>query len=83
MIARGPADLVRVDVEILRQLDQGLLALDRGHRHFRLECLAVGPAWASCHGLLLARSIMLPLRGKSAHPSCSDFRNHLSLPMPR
>jgi len=26
-------DLVRMDVEILRQLDQGLLALDRGYSH--------------------------------------------------
>ena len=67
-------DPVRVDVEILRQLDQGLLALDRDHRPFRLECRAVVPARAPCHGLLLARSTMLPLRGKSTRPGCSDFR---------
>jgi len=35
------------------------------------------PARSSCHGLLLARSIMPLLRGKSTHPGCSDFRNHL------
>src|SRR5690606_18135975 len=70
-------DLVRVDVEVLRQFDQGLLALDRRHRHFRLEWRTVIPAWSSCHGLLLACSIMLLLRGKSTHPGCSDFRNHL------
>src|SRR6056297_1714253 len=58
-------DLVRVHIEILRQFDQRLLALDRGHRHFRLECRAVVPAWSSCHGLLLARSIMLPWREKN------------------
>src|SRR6056297_1695431 len=72
-------DLVRMDVEILRQFDQRLLALDRGHRHFRLEFRAVVPARSSCHGLLLARSIMLPLRGKSTYAGCSDFWNHLCL----
>jgi hypothetical protein len=72
-------DLVRMDVELLRQLDHGLLSLDRGYRHFRLECRAVVPARSSCHGLLLARSIMLPLRGKSTYPGCSDFRSHLSM----
>jgi len=71
-------DLVRMNVEILRQLDQRLLALDRGHRHFCLECRAVVPARSSCHGLLLARSIMLLLRGKSTYPGCSDSRSHLS-----
>jgi hypothetical protein len=30
----------------------------------------------SCHGLLLARSIMLLLRGKYTYPGGSDFRNH-------
>src|SRR5690606_17591833 len=70
-------DLVRMDVELLRQLDHGLLALDRRHSHFRLECRAVVPAWSSCHGLLLACSIMPPLLGKSTYPGCSDCRNHL------
>lgn len=57
-------DLVRVNVKILRQLAQRLLALDRGHRHFHLEYRAVVPARSSCHGLLLARCIM-PLLTKS------------------
>jgi len=30
-----------------------------------------------CHGLLLARSIMPLLRGKSTYPGCSDFHSHL------
>lgn len=37
-------DLVGMKNEILRQLDQVFLILDRGHRHFRLECRAVIPA---------------------------------------
>ena len=70
-------DLVRVNVEILCQLDQRLLALDRGHGHFRLECRAVIPARSFCHNHLLACSIMLLLRGKSTYPSCSNLRSHL------
>jgi hypothetical protein len=70
-------DLVRVNVETLRQLDQRLLALDRGHGHFCLECRAVIPARSFCHRHLLACSIMLLLRGKSTYPACSDFPNHL------
>jgi hypothetical protein len=58
-------DLVRMNIKFLRQFDQCLLALDRGHRRFRLECRAMVPAWSSSHGLLLARSVMLLLRGKS------------------
>jgi len=34
-------DLDRVNTEILRQLDQGLFALDRANRHLCLECRAV------------------------------------------
>jgi hypothetical protein len=85
-------DLVGMDVEILGQLDQRLLALDRGHRHSLggktipqivflsasyLGCRAVVPARSSCHGLLLARSIMSQLRGKLTYPGCSNFRSQL------
>jgi hypothetical protein len=45
-----------MDVEILRQLDQGLLALDRGYSDLSLEGRAVVPARSSRHGHLLARS---------------------------
>jgi len=68
-----------LEVKILCKLDHGLLAFDRGYRHFRLESRTVVPARSSCHGLLLARSIMLLLRGKSTYPGCSDFRSRLSL----
>jgi hypothetical protein len=30
-------DLVRVDLELLGELDHGFIALDRGQRHFRFE----------------------------------------------
>jgi hypothetical protein len=51
-----------MDVELVGQVDHGLLALDRRHRHFRFERQAVVPAWSSCHGILFARSIMPLLR---------------------
>jgi len=57
--------LVRMRVEFVRQFNQRLLALDRSNCRFRLECRAVVPARSSSHGLLLARSIVLLLRGKS------------------
>ncbi len=70
-------DLVRVNVEILRQLDQGFLALDRSHRDFRLEA----GLWFRRGRLVMIFSslaaIMPPLRGKSTYPDCSDFPNHL------
>jgi hypothetical protein len=66
-----------MNVKILRQLDQRLLALDRSYRHSRFEGRAVVPARSSSHGLLLARSIMPLLLGKSTYPGCSDFRSHL------
>jgi hypothetical protein len=41
-----------MDIKVLSQLDQGLLALDRGYSHFRLEGRARGPgavvsSWSS------------------------------------
>lgn len=76
--AASYTDLARVNVEILSQLDHGRLALDRSYCHFRLERRAVIPAWSSCLGLLLARSIMPPLLGQSTYPGCADFRGYLS-----
>ena len=57
-----------MNAEILCQLNQRLLALDRGRSHFRLECRAVSPPRSFCHGHLLACSIMRLLRGKSTYP---------------
>jgi hypothetical protein len=48
-------DLVRVNVEILCQLDQGLFPLDRGNGRRRFECRTASLARPSRHGLLLAR----------------------------
>ena len=42
-------DLVRVNLEVLRQFNQRFLAFDRGYRHFRRKCRAVMPARSSRH----------------------------------
>jgi hypothetical protein len=66
-----------MDVKVLRQLDQSSFTLDSGYSYFRLEGRTVIPARSSCHGHLLACSIMLLLRGKSTYPCCSVFPSHL------
>jgi hypothetical protein len=53
-----------MDVEILRQLDQGLLALDRGYSDLSLEGRAVVLARSSRHGHLLARGSHAPMARK-------------------
>lgn len=67
--------LVRVKVEILRRFGQGLLTLDRGDRHFRLECRAVVPARSMSCGLFFVCDILLTLLEKSTYPGCSVFRS--------
>jgi hypothetical protein len=53
---RAPGrDLIGVDVELLGQFSQRLLALDRGKRDFRLEGRTVVPARSSAHGLSCSR----------------------------
>ena len=42
------ADVVDIMTELMRQLDHGLLALDRDHRHFRFERRAAVLARSPC-----------------------------------
>ena len=42
-------NLVGMDVELLGQLGQHLLTLDRGQGHLRLECRCMVPAGTSAH----------------------------------
>ena len=53
-IVAGSRDLVRVNVELLGQLHQRLLALDGRQSHLGFECRAMIPARSSRHGSLLA-----------------------------
>jgi len=42
-------DLVRMHIELRRQLAHRLVALQSRQRDFRLESWAVVPSWSSCH----------------------------------
>ena len=76
---RSPGrDLVRMDIELLGQFGQRLLALDSGQSHLRLEGRAVVPAWSLRHVFSCSRQ-PTPRSGRiSTHPSCSDFPSQLS-----
>jgi hypothetical protein len=58
-------DLVRMTIKVLRQFDQGLLALSAATATFALNAELWRLAWASCHGPLFACSIMPLVRRKS------------------
>lgn len=47
-------NLIGVNVKLLRQLGQRLLALNGGQGHLRLECRAVGSGGVACSFLLLS-----------------------------
>src|SRR3546814_3471640 len=55
-------DLVRMNVELLRQLRQRLLATDRRQGHLRLERPTVVPSGTSRHLVLLSRGILAAFR---------------------
>ena len=44
-------DLIGVNVELFRKLNQRSIALDGGKRHLSLEGRCVVPTGSSCHGL--------------------------------
>src|SRR4051794_27926020 len=70
-------DLVGVNVELLCQLGQRLLALDGGQSHLRLESRCVVPTWSSCHGFSCAVCILAAFRQKLHLSRCSDFPSQL------
>src|SRR3954447_12661766 len=70
-------DLVRMDVELLRQLGQRLLALDGGQSHLCFESRAVIPARSSRHRLSCSRAILAALRQKLHSSACPNLLNQL------
>ena len=66
-------DLVRVHVELLRQLGQRLLALHRSQRHLRLEGRRVVPARSSRHRLSLPAAILAAVTQKLHSSPLSRF----------
>src|SRR5215204_5622971 len=75
-------DLVRMDVELLRQFSQRLLALDGGYSHLRLEGRAVVPARSSRHRLSCSRAILAAVRQKLHLPTCPNSPSQLSTSIP-
>src|SRR3954447_11368387 len=71
-------DLVRTDVELLRQLGQRLLALDGGQSHLCFESRAVVPARSSRHRLSCSRAILAALRQKLHSSACPNLLSQLS-----
>src|SRR5688572_27313580 len=71
-------NLVGMNVELLCQLGQRLLALDGGQSHLRLESRCVVPTWSSRHGLSCAARILAAFRQKLHLSRCSDFLSQLS-----
>src|SRR4051812_14019058 len=72
-------DLVRMDVELLRQLGQRLLALDGGQSHLCFESRAVIPARSSRHRLSCSRAILAALRQKLHSSACPNLLSQLSV----
>src|SRR5215204_7581971 len=70
-------DLVRMDVELLRQFGQRLLAFDGGQSHLRLESRAVIPARSSRHRLSCSRAILAAVRQKLHLSTCPNLPSQL------
>src|SRR4051794_36986607 len=68
-----------MDVELLRQLGQRLLALDGGQSHLCFESRAVIPARSSRHRLSCSRAILAALRQKLHSSACPNLLSQLWL----
>src|SRR3954466_8538795 len=55
-------DLVGMNVKLLRQLSQRLLALHGSQGHLRFESRRVIPAWSSAHRLSCSAAILADVR---------------------
>src|SRR4051794_4066340 len=69
-----------MDVELLRQLGQRLLALDGGQSHLCFESRAVIPARSSRHRLSCSRAILAALRQKLHSSACPNLLSQLYRP---
>jgi hypothetical protein len=57
-------DLIWMDIELLGQFSQRLLALGRGQSHFRFKSRCVVPAWSFAHRLSCSTAILAAFRQK-------------------
>src|SRR3954453_6289970 len=67
-----------MNVELLRQFGQRLLALDGGQSHLGLESRAVIPARSSRHRLSRSRAILAAVRQKLNLSTCPNLPSQLS-----
>src|SRR4051794_24494071 len=67
-----------MNVELLRQFGQRLLALDGGQSHLGLESRAVIPARSSRHRLSCPRAILAAVRQKLHLSTCPNLSGQLS-----
>src|SRR3954471_14162735 len=66
-----------MNVELLCQLGQRLVASEGGQSHLRLESRCVVPARSFRHGLSCAAYILAAFRQKLHLSRCSDFQSQL------
>ena len=76
-LAAPDRDLVRVNVKLLRQLGQRLLALHGSQGHLRLEGRAVVPACSLRHLISCSAAMLAAFRQKLHLAACPDFPSHL------
>jgi hypothetical protein len=66
-----------VNVELLRQLGQRLLALHSSQSHLRLEGRAVVPAYSLRHLISCSTAMLAAFRQKLQLAACPDLPSHL------
>src|SRR5687768_12940071 len=71
------SDLVGMNVELLSQLGQRLVASDGGQSHLRLESRCVVPARSFGHRLSWSPAILAVVRQKLHLSRCPDFPSQL------
>ena len=76
-LAAPRRDVVRVNVELLRQLGQRLLALHGSQGHLRLEGGAVVPARSLRHLISCSAAMLAAFRQKLHLAACPNFPSHL------
>src|SRR3974390_2111521 len=67
-----------MDIELLGQFSQRLLALDRGQSHFRFKSRCVVPAWSFAHRLSCSTAILAAFRQKLHLSPCPKSSGYIS-----
>src|SRR5215213_11250842 len=71
-------NLVGMNIELLGQFGQCLLALHGSQGHLRFECWRMVPAGSSAHRLSCSAAILAAVRQKtSTYPTCSKIPSQL------